>query len=185
MFISGIGFGKPWYKFKNYNAIRGTMYLNRLTFANYGSECGNVNPAIRTNPAYEDMQMPIISSGITKINVASTVRYDNPSLGSINPSDCVDFPCDAKKKALVIDKDGSLTGTGTPSTVVPDNTFEWDGDRSYGQGYYRVPKTMVSDIDGNRIPYADVMPNVGIAQSNDCSVNADWNAVLCQNIDHR
>ena len=54
--------------------------------------------------------MPIITSEINKINVASTAYYDNPSLKKINPSDCVDMPCDAKKKALIIDTDGSLTG---------------------------------------------------------------------------
>lgn len=161
------------------------MYLNRITFVNYGNECGNMNVAIRTNPSYEDMQMPIISSGITNINVSSAVFFDNPSLGKINPSDCVDMPCDAKKKALIIDTDGSLTGAGSPSTVVPDNSFEWDGDKSYGQGYYRVPKTMITDVDGNKIPYADNMPNLGIVQSNDCSRDDDWNAILCQNIDHR
>ena len=108
--ILGIGFGKPWHFPKNYNAIRGTMYLNRVTFANYGNECGSLNVAIRTNPDYEDLQMPIITSEINKINVISTAYYDNPSLKKINPSDCVDMPCDAKKKALIIDTDGSLTG---------------------------------------------------------------------------
>ena len=44
---------------------------------------------------------------------------------------------------------------------------------------------MVSDVDGNKIPYADIMPNVGVVQSNDCSRQDEWNAILCQNIDHR
>ena len=184
---SGIGFGKPWHFSKSYNAIRGTTYLDRVTFVNYGDECNGFNVALRTNPSYEDMQMPVISSNINYINVSSSnvVFYDNPSLSKINPSDCVDMPCDAKKKALIIDTDGSLTQSGEASTVVPDNTFEWDGDRSYGQGYYRVPKTMTTDVDGNKIAYSDIMPNVGIVQNENCSRVNEWNSILCQDIDHR
>ena len=79
------------------------MYLNSVTFANFGNECESRNVAIRTNPAYEDMQMPIIASNISYINVAMShaIFYDKPSLGKINPADCVDMPCDAKKKTLI------------------------------------------------------------------------------------
>lgn len=184
---SPTGFGKPWHFPKSYNTIRGTMHINDVTFANFGNECGRNNAAIRTNPDYEDMQMPIIASNISFINVATdhAVFFDNPSLGKINPSDCVDMPCDAKKKALIMDTDGSLTGSGVYSTVIPDNSFQWDGDRSYGQGYYRVPKTMITDVDGNKIPFSDVMPNVGIVQSSECSRVDNWNAIHCQNLQHR
>ena len=185
--IPGTKFGKPWHVPGSYPTIRGTTYLNGVTFANYGDQCGNRNVAIRTNPAYEDMQMPIIASNIIYVNVNTShaIFYDNPSLGKINPADCVDMPCDAKKKVLIIDTDGTLTRSGSYSTVIPDNTFQWDGDKSYGQGYYRVPKTMVTDLDGNKIPYADIMPNVGITQTTNCSKQSVWNAVLCQGIDHR
>ena len=44
---------------------------------------------------------------------------------------------------------------------------------------------MITDIDGNKIPYSDIMPNVGIIQSNNCAKNDDWNAILCHDIDHR
>ena len=78
-----IKFGKPWHVPSSYPAIRGTMYLNGITFANFGNECGNRNVAIRTNHAYEDMQMPIIASNISYINVETShaIFYDNPSLG--------------------------------------------------------------------------------------------------------
>ena len=62
--IPGTKFGKPWHVPSSYPTIRGTTYLNGVTFANYGDQCGNRNVAIRTNPAYEDMQMPIIASNI-------------------------------------------------------------------------------------------------------------------------
>ena len=31
-----------------------------------------------------------------------------------------------------------------------------------GLGYYRVPKTMVTELNGDRIPYSDKMPHTGI-----------------------
>ena len=31
-----------------------------------------------------------------------------------------------------------------------------------GLGYYRVPKPMVTELNGDRIAYADKMPNTGI-----------------------
>ena len=143
--------------------------------------------AIRTNPSYEDLQHPLIASGISYFNVPSSnvVFFDNPSLGKINPSDCVDFPCDAKRKALIIDTDGSVTMTGVPSTVIPDNSFQWEGDRSWGLGYYRVPKAMVTTVDGDRIPYNTAMPNLGIVQNDQCTKDDDWNAIGCSGIDHR
>jgi len=41
----------------------------------------------------------------------------------INPADCVDMECDAKKKVIIKDEDGSfLGGVGT---VLPDVSLEW------------------------------------------------------------
>ena len=55
----------------------------------------------------------------------------------INPSDCVDMDCDALKKAMVSDTDGSLLGS--PGYVLPNAGFEWDGDPRRGIGDYRIP----------------------------------------------
>ena len=53
----------------------------------------------------EDMQFPIFARNIRYLDVASDaiLHYDRPSLGKINPADCVDMPCDAKKKAIIYD----------------------------------------------------------------------------------
>lgn len=37
---------------------------------------------------------------------------------AINPSDCVDMECDGLKKALIVDRDGTLLG-GTGGSVIP------------------------------------------------------------------
>ena len=31
----------------------------------------------------------------------------DPKLGLVNSADCVDMPCDARKKMLIVDQDGS------------------------------------------------------------------------------
>ena len=142
---------------------------------------------MRTNPSYEDMQHPLIVSGISYFNVPedNNIYYDNPSLSKINPSDCVDMPCDAKRKALIIDTDGSATLNGVASTVIPDNSFEWDGNPSYGLGYYRIPTAMVTTTEGDRIPFADVMPNIGVVQNDQCIKNDQWNAIKCSGLTHK
>ncbi len=79
----------------------------------------------------------------------------------MNPSDCVDMDCDGMKKTMLQDMDGSLLGT--IGTVIPDSAYEWDGDPKRGLGNYRIPKVMVTELDGSRIPYDDKMPNKGKA----------------------
>ena len=186
---SSIPTTKPHHVAKSYNAIRGTMFIKDVTFANYAGtdSCGKKHVAVRTNPDYEDMQMPIIATGITFVNVDENnkVFFDNPSLGAVNPSDCVDMPCDAKRKVLIIDEDGSFTETGSYSTIIPDNSFQWEGEASYGLGYYRVPQALETNVDGTMVDLAATYPNVGVAGNVGCTKNTDWNAKSCSDIKHR
>ena len=79
----------------------------------------------------------------------------------VNPSDCVDMDCDAMKKLMFHDTDGSTMDIGGPGTIIPDSAFEWNGDPRRGLGDYRIPKTMLTRLDGSRIPIEDVAPNQG------------------------
>ena len=172
----------------SYNALMGTMYVRNSTFANYGTDCAKHSSVFRTQPGDEDFNFPVIASGVKYVNVSEDhyVFWDRPSLGKVNPSDCVDFPCDAKKKALIIDEDGSVSGNdGVPTTIIPDAAYQWDGDRRYGTGYYRVPSPMVTNIDGSKIPYEDKMPNKGIVRDGNCVEVKAWNGYRCTGIDHR
>ena len=192
---SAIPTTKPHHVGKSYNAIRGTMIMRDTTFAKYQGEdsCGKKHVAVRTNPDYEDMQMPVIASGITFVDVdeANKVFFDEPSLGAVNPSDCVDMPCDAKRKVLLIDEDGSFTETSSLATIIPDNSFQWGelGDTSinpsYGLGYYRVPIALKTNLDGTPVDMAATYPNVGVAGNGVCTLNSDWNAKSCSDIKHR
>ena len=77
----------------------------------------------------------------------------------INPSDCVDMDCDAFKKIILTDSDGSLFGT--PKTVISESEWEWNGDRRRGLGDYRIPRTLLTTPEGSRIDVMDIAPNKG------------------------
>ena len=63
--------------------------------------------------------------------------------------------CDAKKETLIDDEDGSFLGSA--GTVIPEAEFEWDGDRRRGLGDYRIPKTMLANLDGSQMDISQVV----------------------------
>lgn len=63
------------------------------------------------------------------------------------------------KKALIKDLDGTFIGH--VGDVIPQSEFEWGGDPRRGLGDYRIPKEMVTRLDGSRIAYDVMMPNKG------------------------
>ena len=67
--------------------------------------------------------------------------------------------CDALKKALLKDLDSTFLGH--VGAVIPESEFEWDTNPARGLGDYRIPKEMVTELDGTRIPYDDIAPNKG------------------------
>lgn len=67
--------------------------------------------------------------------------------------------CDAKKKTLLKDLDGSFLGT--VGAVVPQSEYEWDGDPRRGLGDYRIPKVMLTFPNGSQIPVNQVAPKKG------------------------
>lgn len=77
----------------------------------------------------------------------------------MNPADCVDMDCDAKKKALLKDLDGLFLGA--VGAVVPQSEYEWDGDPRRGLGDYRIPKVMLTFPNGTRIPVNQIAPRKG------------------------
>ena len=61
-----------------------------------------------------DLFHPVKMENIAFVNTdrlsSSFFNLRDPRLGLINPSDCVDMPCDARKKVLITDMDGSVLG---------------------------------------------------------------------------
>ena len=82
----------------------------------------------------------------------------------INSADCVDMDCDALKKLLFKDLDGSFLGH--VGSVISESEFEWDDNPARGLGDYRIPKEMVTELDGTRIPYDEIAPNKGTSEIN-------------------
>ena len=170
-----------------YPALRGILNVNNVAFANFGESCGKSDIVFRTNVKQDDVNWPLKASGIKFMSVGESnkIFFDEPLLSKINPADCTDFDCDGMKKALIMDTDGSIAGDLTSGTIIPDSAFEWDGNPARGLGYYRVPKPMVTTLEGNRIEYEDKMPNKGIYRDNSCVYNEDWRVYRCTGIDHR
>ena len=56
-----------------------------------------------------------------------------PTTKWINPSDCVDMDCDARRKVYVKDNDGTYLGPSN-TILVSKSEYHWDGDRRWGLG---------------------------------------------------
>ena len=169
-------------------ALRGIMNLKNVKFDKFNTKCNNFKDVVvKTNTLSDDVNWPIKMSNIKILDVddASKLFINRPLAGKINPADCTDFDCDGMKKALIWDTDGSFKGSA--GSIIPDSAFEWDGSPARGLGYYRVPKPMVTELDGSKIDYAAKMPNTGIYRGNsgDCTWMSDWTAYSCTGIEHR
>ncbi|XP_069478234.1 fibrocystin-L [Ambystoma mexicanum] len=170
----------------SYNAISGLMTVEDSTFIGFKNICsGERSVMFMTNPLNEDLQHPVHVSAIRMFDTAneSKVFIHRPDVGKANPSDCVDMVCDAKKKALLKDLDGSFLGI--PGSVIPQSEFQWDGaDKRHGIGDYRIPKVMLTYLNGSRIPVNQVAPNKGIIRDSTCTYLPTWESYKCSGLDY-
>uniref|UniRef100_A0A672GVH9 Polycystic kidney and hepatic disease 1 (autosomal recessive)-like 1 n=1 Tax=Salarias fasciatus TaxID=181472 RepID=A0A672GVH9_SALFA len=175
---------KPHHLNMNYNAIKGLMTVTDTTFVNFKDVCsGETNVMFITNSLNEDLQHPVHVSGIKMVDSTEKgkVFIHRPDLGKVNPADCVDMDCDAKKKTLLKDLDGSFLGA--VGAVVPQSEFEWDGDPRRGLGDYRIPKVMLTALNGSRIPVSQIAPNKGVIRKN-CTYVTSWQSYKCFGLNH-
>ncbi|XP_013405337.2 fibrocystin-L [Lingula anatina] len=181
--------GKPFAGIMTYPAIAGVLNMKGNHFAHYKSVCTSKRSfAVGDNPGNADALHPISASGTSFEDVEedSKVFIHRSNLGKVNPSDCVDMECDAQKKAMMRDEDNTfLAGTG-PAAIIPDSAFEWNGDRRRGLGDYRIPKTLLTELDGTRIPVANIAPYKGIigTSTSSCTWKAAWQAYACHGLDY-
>ncbi|XP_042362122.1 fibrocystin-L-like [Plectropomus leopardus] len=176
---------KPHHINNNYNAIKGLMIVRDTTFVSFKDVCtGERNIMFMTNPLNEDLQHPIQVSSITMIDSTEDDRVfiHRPDVSKANPSDCVDMDCDGKKKTMLRDQDGSMLGS--VGTVVPQSEFEWDGDSRRGLGDYRIPKVMLTFLNGSRIPVNQVAPHKGVIRK-DCTYMGSWQSYKCFGLNYR
>ncbi|XP_067888793.1 PKHD1 like 1, tandem duplicate 1 [Heterodontus francisci] len=164
----------------SYPAISGRMTVQNTTFVGFKGMCSKeVNAMFITNPQNEDLQHPILVKGITieDSEERGKVFIHRPNVKKVNPSDCVDMVCDAKKKTLLKDLDGSFLGD--VGAVVPQSEYEWDGDSHHGTGDYRIPKTLLTYLNGSRIPVSQIAPHKGIIRDSTCIYMSDWQSYKC------
>ena len=68
-----------------------------------------------------------------------------PTTAWINPSDCVDMDCDARRKVYVKDVDGTYLGLSN-TTLISKSEYHWDGERMWGLGKIYTFITRTSKI---------------------------------------
>lgn len=176
---------KPWAGIKTYQSIDGTTLFDNLTIVNFNDQCGRRNYFLATNKDNDDGQHPVMIKNVQMFEVenSSKVWIHRPNLNKINIWDCIDMDCDALKKALLNDLDGTFLGQ--PGTVIPQSEFEW-GSQKRGVGDFRIPKEMLAAPNGSMIPPDQVYKYPGIIRDeNSCEYITDWQAYKCHNIEHR
>ena len=67
------------------------------------------------------------------VDEISRLYFDKSTTKWINPSDCVDMDCDARRQLLIRDLDGSFTGS-VGSAILSMAEYQWDGDKRFGLG---------------------------------------------------
>ncbi|XP_043994771.1 fibrocystin-L-like isoform X2 [Gambusia affinis] len=176
---------KPHHLNMNYNAIKGLMTVTDTTFVGFRDICsGERNYVFMTNPLNEDLQHPLQVSAVRLLDGTEDARVfiHRPDVSKANPADCVDMDCDAKKKSLLKDLDGSFLGA--VGSVVPQSEFEWGGDPRRGLGDYRIPKVMLTFLNGSRIPVEQVAPRKGVIRKN-CTYMSSWQSYKCFGLNYR
>ncbi|KAI7798957.1 putative fibrocystin-L, partial [Triplophysa rosa] len=176
---------KPHPGLMSYNAIAGLLTVSETTFVGFKNVCSTErNYMFMSNPRNEDLQHPISVERITKIDSTeeSLAFIHNPDLSKVNPSDCVDMDCDAKKKTMLKDLDGSFLGA--VGAVVPYSEYEWNGDARHGLGDYRIPKVMLTALNGSRIPVNQIAPNKGVIRDS-CTYMSTWQSYKCFGLNYQ
>nr|XP_047143668.1 fibrocystin-L-like isoform X2 [Hydra vulgaris] len=174
---------KPFENPMSYPAIKGLLDLDRVSFISFQSTCGlNKRDFVwMTNNIYGDIIHPTEIKNSTLINVDfnNLIWHETPTTRFINPSDCVDMDCDALRKALVTDLDGSFFGSPWAS-MISRSEYQWDGNREFGLGNFRIPKTLLTTSNGSRLDANTLFPNKGIYRDK-CVFKIEWGAYYCNN----
>ncbi|XP_074660960.1 fibrocystin-L-like [Tubulanus polymorphus] len=172
-----------------YPSYSGLLKTKGITFFRFETTCGDQRSAAISTPAkIEDVLFPIEIEKSTMVNVDpdNELYLMHPNVAKVNPADCVDMDCDAKRKCIVRDMDGSFLRTGKQSAALPESDYEWDGDPRHGFGDYRIPKLALTGVNGNKLDVANVCPLKGIYR-NGCQKIDSWNGYKCSgdNVDYQ
>ncbi|XP_075995316.1 PKHD1 like 1, tandem duplicate 1 [Genypterus blacodes] len=177
---------KPHPRTMSYPAISGVMKVSDTTFAGFRNiSCSTETDFMFiTNPENEDLQHPVQVWDMKVVDSAEEAKVfiHRPDVKKANPSDCVDMDCDAKKKSLLKDLDGSFLGS--VGAVVPQSEFEWGGDPRRGLGDFRIPKVMLTAANGSRLAVESIAPHKGVARKG-CRYRPTWQSYECHGYNYR
>ncbi|XP_053388767.1 fibrocystin-L-like isoform X2 [Mercenaria mercenaria] len=156
--------------FPTYNIIGGMTKIENVTFAKYGDSTCNKNYAITTNLARNDLQRPINSERVTMFDVehANKVLFQRPYIRTSHR--CFGIDCNVFRLGFFKDLDGTFLGHS--GAVIPMSEHE-------AIDYSRIPREMVTELDGTRIPYEEIAPNKGVVRNNNCTYQWRWQAFEC------
>ncbi|XP_078699976.1 fibrocystin-L-like [Branchiostoma floridae x Branchiostoma belcheri] len=189
-FISGFSGSPlhPWDDVMKAPALLGGTEVKDTTFSNFGQACSGLQDVVfHTWNINEDLMHPIETGGLQFVDVDENnkVFLARPALGVINPTECVDMECDGKKETFIKDRDGSFLPSGTPGAFIPQAEWEWDGDPRRGLGDYRIPKTMLANLDGSQMDISEVVTGGrGIIRTPDCVSNDELHGHLCHGLNY-
>uniref|UniRef100_A0A673UX60 Fibrocystin-L n=1 Tax=Suricata suricatta TaxID=37032 RepID=A0A673UX60_SURSU len=176
---------KPHAGIMSYNAISGLLDISGSTFVGFKNVCsGETNVIFITNPLNEDLQHPVHVKNIQLVDTTeqSKIFIHRPDIRKVNPSDCVDMVCDAKRKSFLRDMDGSFLGNS--GSVIPQAEYEWNGNSQFGIGDYRIPKVMLTFPNGSRIPVNEKAPYKGIIRDSTCKYIPQWQGHRCYGLEY-
>ena len=92
--------------------------MSSVTFANFGRCSTREDRVLMTKSSSHDANHPVHLSNVAdhryetggkEIEPRYKVFVHPPSLGKVNPADCVDMDCDGLKHVIIRDLDGSFT----------------------------------------------------------------------------
>ncbi|XP_063309061.1 fibrocystin-L-like [Pelobates fuscus] len=164
----------------SYNAISGLMTVTDTIFQAYRNVCSTESNVIfMTNPLNEDLQHPV---KVSKIQLVNCSEEQKVFIHRPDPSKETPFGCDAKRKALLKDLDGTFLGSN--GSVIPQSEYPWNGTASYGLNDSRIPNVMLTNPNGSSINVSQVAPFQGIIRDPSCIYVSAWESYKCTGLNY-
>lgn len=183
---------KSWSKMTmGFPGARAQSRFKNVEFKNIGGRnvCESKKPGVvleLVNTVNKDNQfVSVFDENVTFTNIdlaEDFTKFETPALDPINPGECVDMECDQWVTPLVLDLHGAFTGD-VRGALIPRRELGWDStDPAHtprGLGDYRIPKTALTNLQGERLEVNDLMPNKGRIRNDACSFSSNLNGYWC------
>lgn len=140
----------PWSDVNADASLGGYTNMSDIALVNWPRTdyCECAHFAISPNPTSDDLTPTVFVNGIAQSGVADGAVYHPPRADPSRATfdNCVDFECTGLNHAVLVDTDGSLTGSpasvicgSTDSEAFPRTSFDPRGSYNSGMDAYVVP----------------------------------------------